>query len=145
MRTRKRGRSGRQAVIPTAIRRQPGIEPGTKLDFELEDDSIRVRPHRTIQRRKLFRLWLALVVAATRSPAQFLLDVPATASIRDIVSKAMEPPHLAGDAANHALSLAVLSMGLAAMNGEWRTLRCRSSGLALPGLRPPAPAHGGDD
>lgn len=41
-----------QVVIPAAIRRRLGIEPGTKLDFELEGDSIRVRPHRTIQRSR---------------------------------------------------------------------------------------------
>lgn len=41
-----------QVVIPTAIRRRLGIEPGTKLDFELEGDSIRVRPLRTIQRTR---------------------------------------------------------------------------------------------
>jgi antitoxin PrlF len=39
-----------QVVIPAAIRRRLGIEPGTKLDFEVEGDSIRVRPLRTIQR-----------------------------------------------------------------------------------------------
>ncbi len=39
-----------QVVILAEIWRRLGIEPGTKLDFELEGDSIRVRPHRTIQR-----------------------------------------------------------------------------------------------
>ena len=33
-----------QVVIPAGIRRRLGIEPGSKLDFELEGDSIRVRP-----------------------------------------------------------------------------------------------------
>jgi antitoxin PrlF len=32
-----------QVVIPAAIRRRLGIAPGTKLDFELEGDTIRVR------------------------------------------------------------------------------------------------------
>ncbi len=32
-----------QVVIPAAIRRRLGISPGSKLDFELEGDSIRVR------------------------------------------------------------------------------------------------------
>ena len=32
-----------QVVIPAAIRRRLGIGPGSKLDFELEGDSIRVR------------------------------------------------------------------------------------------------------
>jgi antitoxin PrlF len=32
-----------QVVIPAAIRRRLGIAPGSKLDFELEGDSIRVR------------------------------------------------------------------------------------------------------
>jgi len=39
-----------QVVIPAAIRRRLGIAPGTRLDFELEGDSIRVRPLRTIKR-----------------------------------------------------------------------------------------------
>lgn len=33
-----------QVVIPAAIRHRLGIGPGTKLDFELEGNSIRVRP-----------------------------------------------------------------------------------------------------
>lgn len=37
-----------QVVIPAAIRHRLGIKPGTKLDFELEGDSIRVRPQRTV-------------------------------------------------------------------------------------------------
>lgn len=37
-----------QVVIPAAIRHRLGIKPGTRLDFELEGDSIRVRPQRTI-------------------------------------------------------------------------------------------------
>jgi AbrB family looped-hinge helix DNA binding protein len=37
-----------QVVIPAAIRHRLGIVPGSKLDFELEGDSIRVRPVRTI-------------------------------------------------------------------------------------------------
>ncbi len=41
-----------QVVIPAAIRHRLGIEPGTKLDFELEGDSIRVRPLRSIQRTR---------------------------------------------------------------------------------------------
>jgi antitoxin PrlF len=32
-----------QVVIPAAIRRRLGIVPGSKLDFELEGDSVRVR------------------------------------------------------------------------------------------------------
>ena len=32
-----------QVVIPAAIRRRLGIAPGSRLDFELEGDSIRVR------------------------------------------------------------------------------------------------------
>ncbi|EXJ13969.1 AbrB/MazE/SpoVT family DNA-binding domain-containing protein [Imhoffiella purpurea] len=32
-----------QVVIPAAIRRRLGINPGSKLDFELEGDSIRIR------------------------------------------------------------------------------------------------------
>ena len=32
-----------QVVIPAAIRRRLGIKPGSKLDFELEGDSIRIR------------------------------------------------------------------------------------------------------
>ena len=41
-----------QVVIPAAIRHRLGIEPGTKLDFELEGDSIRVRPQRSIKRSR---------------------------------------------------------------------------------------------
>lgn len=41
-----------QVVIPAAIRHRLGIEPGTKLDFELEGDSIRVRPVRAIKRTR---------------------------------------------------------------------------------------------
>jgi AbrB family looped-hinge helix DNA binding protein len=41
-----------QVVIPAGIRRRLGIEPGTKLDFELEGDSIRVRPVRAIRRTR---------------------------------------------------------------------------------------------
>ena len=41
-----------QVVIPAGIRRRLGIEPGSKLDFELEGDSIRVRPIRTIRRTR---------------------------------------------------------------------------------------------
>lgn len=37
-----------QVVIPAAIRHRLGIQPGTKLDFALEGDSIRVRPLRTM-------------------------------------------------------------------------------------------------
>ncbi len=37
-----------QVVIPAAIRRRLGIAPGSKLDFELEGDSIRVRLCRSI-------------------------------------------------------------------------------------------------
>ena len=37
-----------QVVIPAPIRRQLGIAPGSKLDFELEGDSIRVRLCRSI-------------------------------------------------------------------------------------------------
>ena len=35
-----------QVVIPAAIRHRLGIMPGSKLDFELEGDSIRVTPLR---------------------------------------------------------------------------------------------------
>jgi AbrB family looped-hinge helix DNA binding protein len=38
-----------QVVIPAAIRHRLGIAPGTKLDFELEGDSIRIRPRRAIK------------------------------------------------------------------------------------------------
>ncbi len=38
-----------QVVIPAAIRHRLGIMPGSKLDFELEGDSIRVKPLRTIK------------------------------------------------------------------------------------------------
>jgi AbrB family looped-hinge helix DNA binding protein len=38
-----------QVVIPAAIRHRLGIVPGSKLDFELEGDSIRVKPLRTIK------------------------------------------------------------------------------------------------
>ncbi|SDX43864.1 AbrB/MazE/SpoVT family DNA-binding domain-containing protein [Thiocapsa roseopersicina] len=41
-----------QVVIPAAIRHRLGIQPGTKLDFELEGDSIRIRPLRTIKRTR---------------------------------------------------------------------------------------------
>lgn len=41
-----------QVVIPAAIRRQLGLEPGSKLDFELEGDSIRIRPLRSIPRSR---------------------------------------------------------------------------------------------
>lgn len=41
-----------QVVIPAAIRHRLGIEPGTKLDFELEGDTTRVRPLRTISRTR---------------------------------------------------------------------------------------------
>jgi len=37
-----------QVVIPIAIRRRLGLGPGSKLDFELEGDSIRVRPLKSI-------------------------------------------------------------------------------------------------
>lgn len=37
-----------QVVIPAAIRRRLGLEPGSKLDFELEGDSIRMRPSKSI-------------------------------------------------------------------------------------------------
>jgi antitoxin PrlF len=39
-----------QVVIPAVIRRRLGIELATKLDFEVEGNSIRVRPLQTIQR-----------------------------------------------------------------------------------------------
>ena len=42
-----------QVVIPARIRHRLGIAPGTKLDFELEGDSIRVRPLRTIKRTQV--------------------------------------------------------------------------------------------
>ena len=38
-----------QVVIPAAIRQRLGIAPGSKLDFELEGDSIRVRMLRAIK------------------------------------------------------------------------------------------------
>lgn len=37
-----------QVVIPVAIRRRLGLVPGSKLDFELEGDGIRVRPLKSI-------------------------------------------------------------------------------------------------
>jgi AbrB family looped-hinge helix DNA binding protein len=37
-----------QVVIPATIRRRLGIAPGSKLDFELEGDSIRVRLRKTV-------------------------------------------------------------------------------------------------
>lgn len=37
-----------QVVIPATIRRRLGIQPGSKLDFELEGDSIRIRLLRSI-------------------------------------------------------------------------------------------------
>ncbi|NEV64771.1 AbrB/MazE/SpoVT family DNA-binding domain-containing protein [Thiorhodococcus minor] len=37
-----------QVVIPIAIRRRLSLAPGSKLDFELEGDSIRVRPLKSI-------------------------------------------------------------------------------------------------
>lgn len=37
-----------QVVIPAAIRRRLGLVPGSKLDFELEGNSIRVRPLKSI-------------------------------------------------------------------------------------------------
>jgi antitoxin PrlF len=39
-----------QVVLPASIRHRLGIEPGTKLDFELEGDTIRVRPLRAVAR-----------------------------------------------------------------------------------------------
>ena len=41
-----------QVVIPAAIRHRLGISPGTKLDFELEGDTIRVRPLRAVRRTR---------------------------------------------------------------------------------------------
>ena len=41
-----------QVVIPAAIRQRPGIEPGTKLNFELEGDTIRVRPLRGLKQTR---------------------------------------------------------------------------------------------
>ena len=41
-----------QVVIPAAIRQRLGIAPGSKLDFELEGDSIRVRILRTIKQTR---------------------------------------------------------------------------------------------
>lgn len=35
-------------VIPASIRRRRGLVPGSKLDFELEGGSIRVRPLKSI-------------------------------------------------------------------------------------------------
>jgi AbrB family looped-hinge helix DNA binding protein len=35
-------------VIPAAIRRRLGLVPGSKLDFELEGDRIRVRPLKSV-------------------------------------------------------------------------------------------------
>lgn len=37
-----------QVVIPAAIRRRLGLVPGSKLDFEMEGDSIRARPLKSI-------------------------------------------------------------------------------------------------
>jgi antitoxin PrlF len=39
-------------VIPTAIRQRLGIEPGTRLDSELEVDTIRVSPVRGVKRTR---------------------------------------------------------------------------------------------
>ena len=41
-----------QVVIRAAIRHPLGIEPGTKLNFELEGDTSRVQPLRTISRTR---------------------------------------------------------------------------------------------
>jgi antitoxin PrlF len=41
-----------QVVIPAAIRHRLGIEPGTKLDFELEGDTIRVKALRATKRTR---------------------------------------------------------------------------------------------
>jgi antitoxin PrlF len=41
-----------QVVIPATIRHRLGIESGTKLDFELEGDTIRVRALRTVRRTR---------------------------------------------------------------------------------------------
>jgi antitoxin PrlF len=41
-----------QVVIPATIRHRLGIEPGTKLDLELEGDTIRVRALRAIKRTR---------------------------------------------------------------------------------------------
>ena len=38
-----------QVVIPAVIRHRLGIAPGSKLDFELEGDVIRVRLRKSIQ------------------------------------------------------------------------------------------------
>jgi AbrB family looped-hinge helix DNA binding protein len=35
-------------VIPAAIRRRLGLVPGSRLDFELEGDRIRVRPLKSV-------------------------------------------------------------------------------------------------
>ncbi|MBK1632590.1 AbrB family transcriptional regulator [Thiohalocapsa halophila] len=37
-----------QVVIPAVIRRRLGLVPGSKLDFALEGDSIRIRPLKSI-------------------------------------------------------------------------------------------------
>ena len=37
-----------QVVIPAVLRRQLGLVPGSKLDFDMEGDSIRVRPLKSI-------------------------------------------------------------------------------------------------
>jgi AbrB family looped-hinge helix DNA binding protein len=37
-----------QVVIPAAVRRRLGLVPGSKLDFAMEGDSIRVRPLKSI-------------------------------------------------------------------------------------------------
>jgi antitoxin PrlF len=39
-------------VIPASIRHRLGIEPGTKLHFELEGDTIRVRALRAVTRTR---------------------------------------------------------------------------------------------
>lgn len=41
-----------QVVIPAEIRRRLGIMPGSKLDFELEGDGIRVRLCKSIPRTR---------------------------------------------------------------------------------------------
>lgn len=37
-----------QVIIPAVIRRRLGIAPGSKLDFDLEGDSIRIRLRKAI-------------------------------------------------------------------------------------------------
>lgn len=70
-----------QVVIPAAIRHRLGIEPGTKLDFELEGDTIRVRPLRAVQRTRPEEGYGML--RCDRPGARCLADFDVAAAMRD--------------------------------------------------------------